>query len=178
MENSDLNLYSEKITAWRRVRGTINQLSCLLSRLYGFITGKNQAGSLSQIPTSNPIISRWWPWRAILAAKPALRRGVTKVPFACVRQEILVQILTGPQGFCLTVLGTLRSRLILHTFRHLTAALELRLSLLATSSFCGEGTERGSPWRWWRPTDSWVTLQKHFRYFHSEDEMLSWLFSS
>lgn len=145
IENSDFNLYSEKITAWQRVRVTINQSNCLLSRLYGFITEKNKADSMSQIPTSNPTISRWWPWCAALAAKPALRRSVTEVPFACVHQEILVQLLTSPQCFCLTVLGTLRSRLILHTFRHLTAVLEPRLSPPAASSFCGEGADRRSP---------------------------------
>lgn len=39
-ENFDFNLYSEKITAWRRVRGTINQANCLLSRLRGISAEK------------------------------------------------------------------------------------------------------------------------------------------
>lgn len=96
-------------------------------------------------------------------------------PFPCVRQEILVQLLSSPQCVCLTVLGTHRSRLILRTFRHLTAALELRLWAPATGSFCAEGAERSAPWRRCRPTESWVTPQKQLQYFHSEDEMLSWL---
>lgn len=157
IENSDFNLYAGKITAWQRVRGTINQLNCLLSRLYGSISEKNKADSVSQIPTSSPVISRWWPWRAILAAKPAPQRCVTQVPFACVRHEILVQLLISPHCFCSMVLGTLRSRLMLHTFRHLTAALELRLSPPATGSFCGAGAEGGTPRRWCWPTESWVT---------------------
>lgn len=176
-ENFDFNLYSEKITAWRRVRGTINQANCLLSRLRGFTAEKNKGGSVSQIPTSHPVISRWWPRRAILAAKPALRRSVTEGPVARGHQETLVQLPSSPQRFCLTVLGTLGSRPILHTFRHLTAAPKLRLSPPATGSACGEGQSAALPSEDGARGEL-SHLQRHRRYLRSAHETRSRLSSS